>query len=58
MKTALVILYSTEDKMKTGEWSQKLCIEEDLYHGSLLPQLDWAKSHNYHIAIINIGKQK
>ena len=26
-----------------GEWSREVCVKEDFYRGSMLPQLHWAK---------------
>lgn len=41
-RTVLVIIQSNQES-RVGLWSKQMCIKKGLYHGSMLPQLDWAK---------------
>jgi len=55
-KTALVLI-NNNDKVSPGQWNMQLCIKDNFYMGSMLPQLDWAQSNDFPVLIMNPNKE-
>ena len=39
--------------VRAGEWARSICLKDDLFMGSMLPQLEWAKTFGHPVLIMN-----
>ena len=39
--------------VRAGQWSRSVCINENMYRGSMLPQIEWARANNIGILVMN-----
>jgi hypothetical protein len=51
-KTALVLIQGS-GAVRAGEWARSICLKDDLFMGSMLPQLEWAKTFGHPVLIMN-----
>eukprot|EP00250_Pteridium_aquilinum_P014428 c21981_g1_i2 orf=208-1185(+) len=51
----LVLLCGT-GRVASGQWARKLCINDSLKTGSVLPFLDWAMEHSFGVIVLNPNK--
>ena len=52
-----VVLINNNNKVNPGQWNMQLCIKDNFYMGSILPQLDWAQAKDFPVLIMNMNKE-
>ena len=48
----LVLIQGT-DPVRAGIWARSVCVNENLYMGSMLPQIEWATKLKIPIMVMN-----
>ncbi|KAH7279073.1 hypothetical protein KP509_37G004100 [Ceratopteris richardii] len=49
----VLILLCGTGRVASGQWARKLCINDSLKTGSVLPFLEWAKQHSFAVMVLN-----
>ena len=51
-KTAVVLIQGT-GAVRSGIWARSVCINDNLMHGSMLPQVEWAVMKGYAVLVMD-----
>ncbi|MCO5611880.1 hypothetical protein L7F22_066139 [Adiantum nelumboides] len=49
----VLLLLCGTGRVASGQWARKLCINDSLKMGSVLPFLDWAREHSFGVIVLN-----
>lgn len=52
----VLILLCGTGRVMSGQWARRLCINDSLKTGSVLPFLDWARKHSFGVIVLNPNK--
>ncbi|KAI5080661.1 hypothetical protein GOP47_0003844 [Adiantum capillus-veneris] len=52
----VLLLLCGTGRVESGQWARKLCINDSLKTGSVLPFLDWAREHSFGVIVLNPNK--
>ena len=50
--TALVLIQGREP-VRAGIWARSVCVDDDLFLGSMLPQINWARVRGFPVLVMN-----
>ena len=48
-----IILMNKKNSKSSGIWNMQVCLRDNFYSGTMLPQLEWAQSKQYPVLIMN-----